>query len=197
MTRVEIGVWDWLRPDWLMAYYPSDLPVDWRPAYYANDYACVGLPASSWTPADLSRWSEETGETLVYWLGCGPGQLASQDLAGVLKALGRQLAGICFEAVEPAAARELMNVLRRTVPSAGYAADPPLPGVGAPWRAERADRPAALGIYRPMPGDDVRKRRALLESFATVPGPVERCLLVDGPPTIVDECRALCVMLGL
>ncbi|AOU99027.1 hypothetical protein BI364_14695 [Acidihalobacter yilgarnensis] len=129
---MEIGVWDWLRPDWLMAYYPSDLPVDWRPAYYANDYACVGLPASSWTPADLSRWSEETGETLVYWLGCGPGQLASQDLAGVLKALGRQLAGICFEAVEPAAARELMNVLRRTVPSAGYAADPPSPASGRP-----------------------------------------------------------------
>lgn len=197
MSRVEIGVWDWGRPEWVASYYPSDLPVDWRPAYYANDYACVGLPSSAWMPADVSGWAEETGAHLCFWLGCGVRQLAVPGLVEHLYTLGSRLAGLVFEQVDATTARGLMEALKRAGVAPAQAAEPPLPGIGAPWRAEHPDRPGGVGLYRPRAEDDARKRRSLLEAFAAAPGPVDRCLLVDGPPAVVDECRQLTQLLGL
>lgn len=196
MVQVEIGVWDWLRADWLETYYPPDLPVDWRQAYYANEYACVGLPASAWTPGELPLWADETGGKVAYWLGCDPTKLTEAATADALASLGECLAGIFFEDVGLQPARALMSRLYADGLAPAYAAEPPLAGVTPPWRPEHTDRPAAIGLYAPRLGDDVRRRRALIESFVAAPGPAQRYLFVEGAPAIVEECRQLCDLLG-
>lgn len=197
MTRVEIGAWDWQSSDWESAYYPADLPQEWRPAYYAHDFACVGLPPGSWRLDDLTMWLRETGENLQFWLGCDAHQLTEPGLADALSSLGPRLAGVFFENTGQGASNALIGSLRARGSCVSYVAEPPSSDIEAPWRGTCSFGLATLNIYRPEPGDDVRKRRAMLERFVQAPGPELRYLLIAGPPAIAEECRQLCVLLGI
>lgn len=194
---ITIGVWNWFRDDWLAGYYPADLPEEWRPAYYANDYACVGLPADSWDFQSLSHWKEETGEGFVFWLGCNLRQLSHPDFMTTTNHLGTQLAGLWLEATDVNEEAECINALENfnQVPvyrmHASVPARVPLCQLDAPLQSE------ILGVYRPEPEDDIRTRRDQLESYAATKGVGDRYLLIDGSPSVVEECRQLISLLGI
>lgn len=45
---VTLGAYGWAPLDWVMQYYPTDLPEDWQSAYYANEFRAVLLPEVIW-----------------------------------------------------------------------------------------------------------------------------------------------------
>lgn len=197
MCSVTIGVWNGLRRDWLADYYPMELPEDWRPAYYSNDYACVGLPADTWDFQGVASWSKATGEDFVFWLGCNLQQLNHPDFPGMIDALGPKLAGLCLDATDEDENCEIVEALVCSNRIPVYRMQPVVPGVVTSWQGYAAAQSGTLGFYCPKPEDDIRQRRAQLEAFAAMQGSDNRYLLIDGSPSVVEECQQLISLLGI
>ncbi|MEE8388157.1 MAG: DUF72 domain-containing protein [Acidiferrobacterales bacterium] len=59
MTKeLMVGTTGWDHNDWVVDYYPDDLPDDWRFAYYSNDHRSVLVPADHFQTYDEDALSE-------------------------------------------------------------------------------------------------------------------------------------------
>ena len=174
--RLLLGTVGWERADWLLTYYPLDLPAEWRLAYYANDCGCVLLPAAVWCAGDRAALEQAVHEADSLRLFLQMPEAAPQDVQPRL-------------AIFPPDRTVLL----------GAAGDAVWPGFRG-WRAQGADAWAdsdsgdALVRWQ-LGAFDLRDLRARAERL----DPRVQALLLDGDgadPGRIPELRRMLELMG-
>lgn len=180
-VKVDVGVWDWEREVWKVAFYPPDLPEEWRVAYYANEYSCAGLPAEAWSVQRLATWAEDLPETFSLWLEFGREHLEDPELPRAVAAMGSRLSGGWLQPGIDAAC--LDRQWERLIP--------------APWSEHIPESTAPVGLYCVGERLDLRLAREVFKTFSCAPGPSRRQLLFGATPEQLAQLRVLGELMGL
>lgn len=60
---VLVGAEHWIRPAWMGAFYPADLPEDWLLSYYNTQFQAVYLPVEAWQGISEPTWDAWLADT--------------------------------------------------------------------------------------------------------------------------------------
>lgn len=86
MTEVLIGAASWEEDEWLVSFYPEDLPEEWRMAYYANEFSTTVIDCHAYCDATgmdvLGEMLEDCHEGFRPVLAINPGKV-TLDQAGL------------------------------------------------------------------------------------------------------------------
>lgn len=174
--RLLLGTCGWLRADWLVNYYPDDLPEDWRLAFYANDCDAVLLLEDLWLGGDdiADVLDEEAPENLHFFL-----QADSAEPGLIVTALGPFPKERTVLLV-PQRVPEIDVVVQWIAHGDDLWLDPASGACAQCWRIDSMDL------------RELRKRAEVL-------APQTQALLLDGPganPSKISDLRTLLQLVG-
>ncbi|MGV6826528.1 MAG: hypothetical protein ACWA5Q_06090 [bacterium] len=182
--QMLFGAGDWLMPEWIARYYPSDLPQDWRLSYCANELDCLLVPEARWLQQakhDLEQWQQDVPDHFLFFLRLDQSSRLP-EARQALKLLGAKAGGIVVSF--PIEDEGLL------IPLTSEEAQLSL------WGTDGTLQLAHLQVA----GSDLRAQRKLLEYVARLRGDQPVSVIIEGPgvtPVTIGKVRELAELMDI
>lgn len=196
VNYLDVGGCHWAPADWLIRFYPDDLPEDWRCAYYANEFKQVFITAEQWQGKanEVLGWQEEVSDDFRFFLEVTEQHLKSPDWANTAEVLSSLCSGAVVR--DERLADALRGIVRRVdLLVDGEHLLRPL------WSEDQADDEhvelsTQLAVFHSETALNPVQLRELFEYFAESAERSELLVFLDAPYETVQKVRQMCELYG-